>query len=263
MNRFSLTVLGTRGSVTVSGKEYERFGGMTSCYLVRAGDQVLFLDAGAGIIHAPEMEESEPAILISHLHLDHLVGLGMYPRLSKKGRCTKIYLPAKDDDNALAELDILYSPPYWPCSLTDYSGTLEVHALTLPMKFGEVMVEGMKGNHPGGSIVMKLSYEGKSIVYATDYEYERISFERLKEFAKDCDLLLYDAQYTEEEYERKKGFGHSTAEKGIELMNSCGAKRMLLVHHDPQSKDGELDRRELLLPVPNVHYARENEEILL
>ena len=110
MNRFSLTVLGTRGSVTVSGKEYERFGGMTSCYLVRAGDQVLFLDAGTGIIHAPEMEESEPAILISHLHLDHLVGLGMYPRLSKKGRCTKIYLPAKDDDNALAELDSFLPP---------------------------------------------------------------------------------------------------------------------------------------------------------
>ena len=70
MNQFSLTVLGTRGSVTVSGKKYDRFGGMTSCYLVRAGDQVLFLDAGAGITLAPEMEESEPVILISHLHLD-------------------------------------------------------------------------------------------------------------------------------------------------------------------------------------------------
>lgn len=263
MHQFSLTVLGTRGSVTVSGKEYERFGGMTSCYLVRAGEQIVFLDAGAGIIQAPETEESEPVILISHLHLDHVVGLGMYPRLSKKGRCTRVYLPAKDDSAALEKLDSLYAPPYWPCSLTDYSGTLDVHALNLPMKIGEVLIEGMEGNHPGGCVIMKLSYQGKSIVYATDYEYERTSFERLKAFAKDCDLLLYDAQYTEEEYERKKGFGHSTAEKGIELMNSCKAKRMLLVHHDPQSTDNELERRELILAVPNAHYAKEDEEILL
>lgn len=263
MYQFSLTVLGTRGSVTVSGKEYERFGGMTSCYLVRAGEQIVFLDAGAGIIHAPETEENEPVILISHLHLDHVVGLGMYPRLSKKGRCTRVYLPAKDDSAALEKLDSLYAPPYWPCSLTDYSGTLDVHALNLPMKIGEVLIEGMEGNHPGGCVIMKLSYQGKSIVYATDYEYERTSFERLKAFAKDCDLLLYDAQYTEEEYEKKKGFGHSTAEKGIELMNSCKAKRMLLVHHDPQSTDNELERRELILAVPNAHYAKEDEEILL
>jgi ribonuclease BN (tRNA processing enzyme) len=263
MYQFSLTVLGTRGSVTVSGKEYERFGGMTSCYLVRAGEQIVFLDAGTGIIQAPETEESEPVILISHLHLDHVVGLGMYPRLSKKGRCTRVYLPAKDDSAALEKLDSLYAPPYWPCSLTDYSGTLDVHALNLPMKIGEVLIEGMEGNHPGGCVIMKLSYQGKSIVYATDYEYERTSFERLKAFAKDCDLLLYDAQYTEEEYEKKKGFGHSTAEKGIELMNSCKAKRMLLVHHDPQSTDNELERRELILAVPNAHYAKEDEEILL
>ena len=110
---------------------------------------------------------------------------------------------------------------------------------------------------------MKLTFEGKSIVYATDYEHERSSFERLKAFAADADLLLYDAQYTPEEYEVKKGFGHSTPDKGIELMDTCGAKRMLLVHHDPQSTDGELERRELLLSVPNVWYAKEGEEILL
>lgn len=263
MSRFSLTVLGTRGSMTVSGKDYLKYGGMTSCYLIRAGEQVLLLDAGSGIIRAPEITECDPVILISHLHLDHVMGLGMYPRLSKKGKRTVLYFPAKDEKDARDMLDSLYSPPLWPCSLTAYSGKLDVHALNLPMTVGSITVEGIEGNHPGGCIIMKVSFEGKSIVYATDYEYEKSSFMQLKEFASGTDLLLYDGQYTEEEYGIRKGFGHSTAEKGIELMNACGAKRLLLVHHDPQSTDSELERRECLLPALNVSYAKENEEILL
>ena len=97
----------------------------------------------------------------------------------------------------------------------------------------------------------------------TDYEHEDSSFSRLVSFCKNADLLLYDAQYSEEEYKRKKGFGHSTAEKGLELMERSGAKRLLLVHHDPRNSDSVLLQRERLLLQGKASYARENQVISL
>ena len=93
-------------------------------------------------------------------------------------------------------------------------------------------------------------------------EHEESSFERLAAFARDTDLLLYDAQYSEEEYPRFKGFGHSTPEKGLELMARSGAKRLLLVHHAPWATDEMLYARETRLPA-GASYAREGQVITL
>ena len=90
----SLKVLGTRGSMAVTHRNQQIFGGNTSCYMVRAGDETVFLDAGSGILSAPVDFPRPPHILISHLHLDHVLGLGMYPRLVMKGRETLIHVPA-------------------------------------------------------------------------------------------------------------------------------------------------------------------------
>ena len=78
-NKMSVTVLGTRGSVTVSGRDREIFGGNTSCYMIRAGGETVFLDAGSGLISAPVELPRPPPILLRHLHIDHVLGLGMYP----------------------------------------------------------------------------------------------------------------------------------------------------------------------------------------
>ena len=101
----TLKVLGTRGSMAVHGSRYSVFGGATSCYLVRAGEDTVILDAGSGLLNAPVDTPRPPVILISHLHLDHLLGLGMYPRLSKKGAETEIYVPAADSREASHRYD--------------------------------------------------------------------------------------------------------------------------------------------------------------
>ncbi len=87
--------------------------------------------------------------------------------------------------------------------------------------------------------------------------------EALAAFAKGAGLLLYDAQYAEEEYEAHRGFGHSTAQKGLALMDACGAGRMLLVHHSPRSTDAELAAREEQIGREGVRFAREGETIVL
>ncbi len=262
-SEFRLTVLGTRGSMAVSGDRYRIYGGATSCYLVEAGGESIFLDAGSGMVNAPTDFKKPPVILLSHVHLDHMIGLGMYRRLSLKGRQTKLYLSATDDGEAQHILDSLYSPPFWPLSLTEYAGSLQIRALTFPLRIGEVLVEGMAGNHPGGSLVFRLTFAGKSLVYITDYEQDEESFPRLADFAREADLLLYDAQYTEGEYENKRGYGHSNAKMGLRMMEESGAGRMLLIHHDVRRTDRELSDMDRKLGRENVHFAKQGDCISL
>ncbi len=262
-DQFRLKVLGTRGSMPVSGREYSIFGGSTSCYLVEAGEERIFLDAGSGLIHAPEDLPKPPTILLSHLHLDHILGLGVYPRLLREEFMTKLLVPVEAGKSPLDVLNAVYSPPYWPLSLTAYRGEVQLDQLTFPMQIGEVRVDGMPGNHPGGCMAIRLVYRGKSLVYLTDYEPEPASFQALSRFAEGTDLLLYDGQYSIEQYATRQGFGHSATDHALTMMWQSGAKRMLLVHHDPCSSDEILLDREKRMGLENVRYAREGETIEL
>lgn len=260
---FQLKVLGARGSVPACGRDFAAFGGSTSCYLVQAGDKSVFLDAGSGILSAPVDFDVPPVILLSHLHLDHVLGLGMYARLSRKGLSTDIYVPAADDAAAEAALNGLYEPPYWPLTLKNYAGDVAIRSLPTALTFGDLRIDTMEGFHPGGCRVFRLSYGGKSLVYATDQEPDEVGLSALAAFSENADLLLYDGQYTEEEYEKRRGFGHSTAQRGMQLMQVCSAKKLLIVHHDPNSTDAVLQQREAAIGRSDVCYAKEGETIAL
>lgn len=260
---FRLSVLGCGGSVPVGGREKLLFGGATSCYMVHCGDDCVFLDAGTGLLSAPAKFPRPPLILLTHLHLDHILGLGIYRRLLMEGEKTLLCLPGKTAQEERKLLDAVFSPPYWPLSLMDYRGDLELVLPSFPMRHGSLRIDCMEGRHPGGCLVFRVSCGEKSLVYATDFEHEHDGFAGLETFAKDTDLLLYDGQYSPEEYEARKGFGHSTAEKGVELMERCGAKRLLLIHHDPGCTDEELLSRERRIGRDDVRFAREGEVIQL
>lgn len=255
-NRFRLTVFGARGSMSVCRREFNIYGGDTSCYLVQAGDENIFLDAGSGLVGAPVEFAKTPVILISHLHLDHILGLGMYQRLSIKGVKTDIYIHTDSKMEAREALDKLYSPPLWPLSIADYSGDISIKNLQFPLYLGKVVIDGIEGNHPGGNAAISISYNEKKLVYITDYEHEEKSFARLIGFAKNADLIMYDGQYSDEEYETRKGFGHSTVGKGIEMMEKAGGKRLLIIHHDPLHTDEILNMMEKEIGRNDITYAK-------
>ena len=258
-----LTVLGTRGSMTVCRADGLAYGGNTSCYMVQAGEETIFLDAGSGLLRAPTEFQKPPVILLSHLHLDHILGLGMYQRLSHRGAETVLYLQAENETQGKALIDGVYSPPYWPVSLSDYAGTLRILPFPPKLTIGEVDVETIPGNHPGDSLVIKLCRRGRTLVYASDFEATEPAFTELIRFARGADLVLFDGQYTDGEYRVRTGFGHSSYEKGTELLERGRVKQLLLVHHDPQNSDLELSRREADLTDPGIRFAREGEVITL
>ena len=239
------------------------YGRATSCYMVRAGEETVFLDAGNGLLAAPVEFPHPPHILLSHLHLDHVIGLGMYPRLVRRDLETFIHVPAPRGEDPGNILERVYSPPFWPVSLSSYAGDVRILPLSFPFQIGELTVEGIPGCHPGCSYIIKLSWRDKSIVYASDYEYEEHSFHRLTKMADGAGLVLLDGQYTAEELEQRRGFGHSSPELGLKLMEQCKIGRLWLVHHDPQRTDEQLIAREAEIARNNVHFAREGEEILL
>ena len=259
---FTLTVLGSRGSMAYGHPDCAVFGGNSSCYMLRAGEETIFLDAGSGLLSAPREYPRPPVILLSHLHLDHVIGLGMFPGLSTPLLHPKIYLPfCQDAEMARDMMDRLYSPPFWPLRLEDCESRPQLLPMPERLAVGRAVVDAMPGNHPGGSMTYRVRYRGKSVVYATDCEYGGAFFDALSTFSRDADLLLYDAQYDELEYLSKKGFGHSTEMMALELRRLSGAKRLLLIHHDPRSTDRLLLQRERTLPVSGVSFAREGQRI--
>ena len=127
---FHLTVLGTRGSMAIGSPAFSEFGGNTSCYMVRAGEETLFLDAGSGLLAAPDEYAKPPVILLSHLHLDHVMGLGMFSALSKRGQKVILYVPfCADAEEARSEIDRLFSPPFWPLKLSQMGAELQIRPL--------------------------------------------------------------------------------------------------------------------------------------
>lgn len=236
-----LTVLGTRGSVPIEGKNYSIYGGATSCYQVTAGDEEIFLDAGSGIVTSKISANTNISILFSHLHIDHVLGLPFFSALSQKNRQIDLYSEKSSGLDLKSAIDTLIAPPFWPVKIEQYPADVNFHAVQKNFSIGAVKIETMSGNHPGGTTIYKLTHENKSIVYVTDFEHssEKICDELIR-FSMNCDLLTYDAQYTDEEYNRFRGFGHSTAKIGLQIAEKCRAKKILFVHHAPNRTDDEL-----------------------
>lgn len=236
-----LKVLGTRGSVPVEGKDFARYGGATSCYKVTAGDDEIYLDAGSGIVNALPAPTARITILLTHMHLDHLIGLPFFIALTDRDRPIDIYAADRAGLAPKEAIDRLIANPFWPCKIEDYPANVTFHALPEEFFIGDVKIDTAEGSHPKGSTLYRLTRRGKSIVHATDFEHNPYACAALTDFAAGSDVLLYDAQYTAAEYERYRGYGHSTPQEGIKIAEAAGVKELLFVHHAPMRNDAALD----------------------
>lgn len=260
-----IEILGARGSVPVSGENYIKFGGATSCVRVFSDedgeqkDNEIYLDAGTGIVSAVPFPESKVHILMSHMHLDHLTGLPFFSGLFDSTRSVRIYAKPRGGLSVKEAAEKLFTPPFWPCGLTSFPADVRLKDMPDSMDIGSLHIETMEITHPGGATAFKITSNDKKFVYASDFEHSKVSLKRLFDWARGADLILYDGQYTTEEYEKFRGFGHSVPEIGLEMAQKADIKQLMITHHAPGHDDTFLSEWEERLAGTDVacSFAKE------
>ncbi len=256
---FTIRFWGTRGSIATPGQATNKYGGNTACTEVRCGEQLLILDAGTGIrvlglslLHEFQQKPIKGHIFVGHTHWDHIQGFPFFaPAFSPANEFTiyslhgaekplhKVFRGQMDGD-------------YFPVLLSEMKAKLNFCELESDVHLGETNVSFIFLNHPGLAVGFRISFAGRSLVYLSDHEtFGRLSPQgpspnpldmEIERFAENADLLICEAQYTEEEYAQKKGWGHSTFLDALERAAQAKVKRLAIFHHDPSHDDAFLDR---------------------
>ena len=251
----NLKVWGSRGSLASPGANTKRYGGNTSCIEVRPpGCDVVILDAGTGIRELGMRLVDEGCkrlhLLLTHLHVDHLEGLGMFEPIWRPETELNIWGPASPVASLEERIAMYFSPPLFPVHLSEVPATIVYHDASE----SDWTIDGARFAshaiiHPGPTVGFRVEAGGKSLAYLTDHEpalgcdIESDATEWISGFtlAHDADLLIHDCQYTNEEYRTRQGWGHSTTEQVAHFAARAGVDRLLLFHHDPMHADETLE----------------------
>jgi len=222
-------------------------GGNTPCVEVRAGQQMLILDAGSGLrllgqeLLKAEFGKGQGAvdILISHTHWDHLQGLPFFRPAFVRGNRVTFHSPHDHLEKAfIGQQDATY----FPVPLSYLSGDIQFRRIPAGAwtQIGDMRVYPLRMLHPGESYAYRIECGSASLVYATDSEYKHVTqadTQSYVDFFHNADLLIFDAQYSLNDALDKVDWGHSTSIIGAELAHRAGVRRLALFHHDPLSDD--------------------------
>jgi phosphoribosyl 1,2-cyclic phosphodiesterase len=248
-------VWGCRGSVAVPGPDTVRYGGNTSCVEVRlASGHVVILDAGTGMRPlGVSMQRDLPAelhIMLSHLHLDHLQGLGFFQPLFAPGLDIHIWGPSSPVQHLAERIAMYLSPPLFPVRLEDVGSNTTFHdAPEASVTIGSATIRAAKVTHQGPTVGYRIEEQGRTLVYLPDHEPSLgadlatvpAAWMSGHDIARDADVLLHDGQYGDLEYPAHIGWGHSGVSDAMEFANKANVEHLVLFHHDPYHTDDQLE----------------------
>jgi len=246
--RLEVTFRGVRGSVPTPVAENLGYGGNTSCIEVRSGGgQTLLIDggtgvrtAGAALIREAGQPKTTVHLLFTHFHWDHIQGLPFFAPLYSAENEVLFYSGLRPGGLREA-LEVQMSSPYYPIPLERLAAKRTFAEVTREFQLGEVSIHPFPLNHPQGATGFRIECGGAVVVHASDNEHGDPRFDSLLiDHARNADVLIYDAQYTPEEYPSKRGWGHSTWKEGARVAREAAVKRLVLFHHDPLRSDADL-----------------------
>ncbi len=245
-----LSVLGVRGSLPVADRQFMEYGGNTSCFLLEYGEEALCFDAGSGLcsLNGRLSGTKRLHILISHTHIDHILGLVSLSTLNVPE--IHLYGQSGAGGSFRKQLETAIGVPYWPVGLC-HMGRIHFHEtdhsarLVLSGAGGSaVSIRVIQGNHPGGSLYYRVELDGVCITYALDCELDDGMFSRLAAFAAGSSLLVWDANFVQTD--KRPGWGHSTWEEGVSMGRAAGVGNMLMAHYSREYSDMFLHEQESL-----------------
>lgn len=268
---FVVQFWGVRGSIPTPGEETIRYGGNTSCLEVRVAGKRLIFDGGTGLrVLGESLMQQLPVeayIFFTHYHWDHIQGFPLFTPAFTSGNRFDIYGTIPPDGNSMKQHFIeRVLHPNSPVPMQGMKADLQFHELKAGNKImlGDIEIETGSLNHPNTAIGYRVTWDGRSLVYCSDTEHFPDGLdENVLNLARDADVLIYDAMYTDEEYHNPKspkvGWGHSTWQEAIKMAESAGVKRVVIFHHDPTHSDDVLDgiSQEVQARFPKAIMARE------
>lgn len=248
---FFVRFWGVRGTVACPGPATVRYGGNTSCLEVRCGGRLLIFDGGTGLRPLGQhLDTSGPVdadLYFTHTHFDHIQGVPFFSSAYKPTNRLRLWAGhLKPDFTLKGVLSEMMQAPLFPVPLSILSAGISFHDFscgdTLTPIPG-VTLRTAPLNHPNQATGYCVEYQGKSICYITDTEHVAGTLDaRILGLIAGADIVIYDSTYTDDEYPRFKGWGHSTWQEGVRLCDAAKAKRLVVFHHDPAHDDAFMDR---------------------
>ena len=244
---------GVRGSVPSPGPTTTRYGGNTSCVSITADDKILILDAGTGIRNLGSAIMSKPDleifVIVTHSHWDHIQGFPFFTPIYQPNRPVHMFPTLHKKNVVLASLIDQMDGAHFPITPDQVPSNFNF-VTENPLEFLEsngFHLEMVPMNHPGKAFGYKITIDDKVICYFTDNEieppYEKsIELNELTNQCRNADILIHDAQYTEDDMPLKHGWGHSLISQVTELGKSAEVKNLVYYHHDPERTDDLLDK---------------------
>jgi len=247
-------VWGARGSLSAPGPATVGYGGNTSCVEVELADgTTLILDAGSGIRELGqrlvEREPGELHICLTHLHLDHVEGLGFFSPLWRAGWKLRFWGPPSPTATLRTRVSRYLSPPLFPIGLSEAPAEAVFEDVpSEPWRLGSAVIEAQAVEHRGPTLGYRIEEEGEVFAYVPDHEpYLTAALDDEPRWisgwalAAGADLLFHDSQYTEEEYSQRVGWGHSAVHHAAAFARAAGVRQLAMFHHDPMRSDRELE----------------------
>jgi phosphoribosyl 1,2-cyclic phosphodiesterase len=250
-NGMTLRFWGVRGSLPTPGRATMRYGGNTLCVELRCGPHLLILDAGSGLRDlggalAASGQSVDADMLLSHTHLDHICGLPFFAAMFDPEARIRFWGGHLAPPDGIAEALLRsWQAPLMPAMDAEFRARTEFHNFAagenLELHPG-LSVGTTALRHPGNAIGYRIEWGGASVCYITDTEHPADGLDgNLLRFVAGTDVMIYDASYTEAEYQARVGWGHSTWQAGAHLAETAAVGQLVLFHHDPGHDDATMD----------------------